>query len=260
MRIILKNTFIIVLTLLVLASCAPTSHVYIKANYDSDRPIIKNVLIMVEYLDIKDDFKGLWNFEEDINLFQQDELFNIASQMLLDKGYEVADSSLKTSGLIIARSFLAEHYINKQQQAYPISPPYIVRSVNLDDASIQGLEMLLAELNRPVSPAMSDLRAYISNNFTQQMSNINLASDTAILIIQAYKPRASVFANIDIGFSASSFGNSSYVGFGGNKQRPTSYAYFIHRGTGDLIWSNKTSIIKATTQEKFFSELPIANK
>ncbi|MBL4772673.1 MAG: hypothetical protein JKX98_03450 [Alcanivoracaceae bacterium] len=247
---------IIIGIVFIITGCAPTSYVYVKANYEEKQITINKVLIMVEYLDIKDDFTGLWNFDEDINIVKQDELFDIASQMLISKGYEIADMSLKTSGFIIARNFLAEHYINRELQPHVIAPPYIVRSVNLDNANIQGLEVLLAELNRPISPVMSDLRSYITNNYKEQMAAINISNDTAILIIQSYKPRVSAFANIDIGFSSSSYGNSSYIGFGGNRLRPSSYAYFIHKGTGDVIWSNKTSLIQVKSQENFFHELP----
>jgi hypothetical protein len=154
---------------------------------------------------------------------------------------------------------LVEHYIDKQRQAVPISPPYIVRSRNLENEQIQGLETLLAELNLPISPAMTDLRSYVTNNFHKQTALTGLPNNSAILIIQSYKPRTSLFSNISIGYSNSSYGSGTSVSLGGTNQRATSYAYFIHQGTGDLLWSNKISLINSKNQQKFFEQLPIHN-
>ena len=251
------NRFFVMLILICLMmGCAPSNHVYVKPHYQDQPFSISNVLIMIEYLEIKDDIKGLWNFSEGRNLFQQDQLYATAQLMLEQKGYGVAAMHLKTSGLIIDRSFAVEHYIGDKQQGV-ISPPYIVRSYNLDESQIQGLEMLLAELNRPLSPAMVDLRSYVKNNYKQQMSAIDLDDNMAILIIQVYRPRVSVFANVGVMVSLSSSGShGSYVGVGGHNQSPISVAYLLHKGTGDVIWSNKTTLITEKNRDKFFTELP----
>lgn len=241
-----------------LVACAPTTYVYVKPNINN-KPPIKKVLIMVEYLDIKNDIKGQWNFDESINLYAQDQQYLIAVEILKSKGYQIANMSLKTSGLIIDRHFLVEHYINKQRQEIPISPPYIIRSKNLQDEQIQGLEALLAEINKPMSPAMTDLRSYVKNNYQNLTALTGLPNDSAILIIQSYKPRASLFSNISVGYSSSSYGRGTSINLGGSNQRATSYAYFIHQGTGDLLWSNKTSLINTKNQQKFFEQLPINN-
>jgi len=237
-------------------SCAPTNYVYTK-KVNSTIHEIKHVLIMIEYLDAKDDIKGFWNFDEVSNLTNQDFLFEIASQMLVNKGYQISDKNLKTSGLIIARDFYMDHYVDKQLQEDVISPPYIVRSVNLDDKNIQGLEILLAELNRPMSTVMADYRGFIKNNYHELTSNINLSNESAILIIQSYKPRVSMLKNLDLGYSVSSADPDGQVAIGIAKKNYTSYAYLIHKGTGDLLWSNKTRLITESNQEKFFRELPL---
>jgi len=245
---------LIVSLILILSACAPTSHVYVKSNQNGHNNMIREVVIMVEYLEIKEDSGEYWNFNENLNLLKQDELYMIAQKMLESKGYYLANKNLKTSGLITDRNLMLEHYVNNKLQNEVISPPYIVRSINLDDKNIQGFEMLLAELNQPISPAMVDLRSYVFSNFKSQMSDLNLSDDSAIFIIQVYKPKFSVFSNINIGFTASSSGSS--IGIGREHQPPSSYAYLIHVGTGDVIWSNKISLITAGNQAKFFKQLP----
>lgn len=213
-------------------------------------------MIMVEYLAIKDDLKGFWNFEENRNLENQDRLHNIAARMLKTKGYNLANMALKSSGLIINRGYLVDHLIGKQKQPSPIEPPYILRSINLKNSTIQSLESLLFELNAPISAVMSDMRSFVKNNFIRETQALNMTSDTAILIVQSYKPRVSIFANMQVDLMTSPNGSSAFVNMNSHI-RPTTYAYLIHVGTGDLLWSNKTSLITDKNQQKFFFELPM---
>lgn len=241
---------------MLLSGCVPTNHVYVKKI--SSQPQIKQVLVMVEYLDIKDDIKGFWDFEETRNLEQQDKLYEISSKMVGSKGYKNTDMSLKSSGLIINRSFFVDHLIGKDMQKKAIGPPYILRSINLSNENIQGLEILLAELNVPMSSVMSDMRSYVKNNYSKEIQALDLPSDTAILIIQSYKPRVSIFVNMQVDLVGSPSNSRAFVDMN-NHIRPTTYAYFIHSGTGDLLWSNKTTLITDKNQQKFFNELPMNN-
>ncbi|MCF6318475.1 MAG: hypothetical protein L3J83_04210 [Proteobacteria bacterium] len=249
--------FLILFAALFLKACAPTNYVYVKkSNPEAKSHKINQVMIMVEYLAIKDDLKGFWNFEENSNLDNQDKLHNIAANMLKAKGYDLANMALKSSGLIINREYLVDHMIGKQKQSVPIEPPYILRSINLENTTIQGLESLLFELNAPISAVMSDMRSFVKNNFISETQALNMTSDTAILIIQSYKPRVSIFADMQVDLVTSSYGSSAYVHLN-NRNRPTTYAYLIHVGTGDLLWSNKTTLISDKNQQKFFFELPM---
>jgi len=244
---------VIVIVILLLSSCAPINHEYIKKFNLEPSPQINTVMVMVEYLSLKEDISGYWNFYEDSNMLNQDYLHKVGNDMLQSKGYKLADKYLKTSGLIIDRKFYADHYLNKTKQDRPISPPYIVRSLNLDEVTIQGLESLLIELNKPVSTVMSDYKSYIVNDFYQIVENIKLPQYSAILIIQSYHPKISPFLNFEVGITSSFDG---FMDFSGHNIRPTTYAYFIHLDTGDLLWSNKINEITLAKQEKFFLGLP----
>jgi len=246
---------ITVLTVM-LTACAPTSYVYLKPDGLNINKI-DEVIIMVEYLSTKEGFDTYWDFDENLNLLKQDELFSISTQMLNDKGFNVSNSSLKTSGLITDRSFYLDHYLNKKKQDRLISPPYIIRSVGLEDNDIQGLEWLLAELNAPMSNVMEDYRSHIKNNFKTQTGNLSFSDNTALLIIHVYQPRKSLLSNIEFGVNASNW--DTHVGFGTYQPKSKSVAYLIHTGSGDVLWSNKTSIINHKNQQKFFAELPRTN-
>lgn len=241
------------LSFLLLCACAPTNYVYVKKFRDKT-PKIENVIIMVEYLDIKQGFGQYWKFNEAANLFQQDYLYDVSVARLEAKGYKVSPKFLKTSGLIVDRSFRVKHFVNKKVMPELITPPFIIRSFDIDDDTIHGLEYLLAALNRPMSAVMSDLRAYVVNNYLQQMQAIDLPENTGILIIQSYKPKSYPFADFDVGIGGSSFNSS--VGISHYAMPATTRAYFLHKGTGDLIWSNQTALINDKNQQQFFFELP----
>jgi len=213
---------------------------------------------MVEYLAIKEDLKGFWSFDENANLENQDRLYDVAIGVLKDKNYQLSQRVLKSSGLIIDRGFLVNHLINKKKQPQLIEPPYILRSINLDNNTIQGLEELLLELNAPVSNVMSDMRSFINNNFIKQTKLLGLSADTAILIIQSYRPRVSIFSEMQVDLFSSAGGNGAFINLN-SRTRARTYAYLIHVGTGDLLWSNRTTLIADKNQEKFFFGLPMSN-
>ena len=238
---------------LILSACAPTNYVYVK-KFTEPRPVIENVIVMIEYLDIKQGFGQYWKFNEDANLFQQDYLYDVSVAMLETKGYHVSPRYLKTSGLILDRNFRVKHYVNKNAMPELITPPYIIRSFDIDDDNIHALENLLAALNRPMSAVMSDLRGYVVNNYKQQMQAIDLPSNTGILIIQSYKPKSYPFGEFDVGIGGSSFDTS--VAFSNHSMPASTYAYFLHKSSGDLLWSNKTFLITNKNQQQFFFDLP----
>lgn len=240
----------------ILSACAPTNYVFVKPNYQQDNYNISEVLIAIEHLSLKESFTGALSFNENVNLSNQDRLHEMAAEMLQNKGYVVADSSLKTSGFIVNRDMRVKHYYQEKIQALPISPPFIIRSVELDEATIQGLEILLAEINKPVSRVMADYKSFINNNFSAQMPALNISDDTAILMIQSYKPKNSIAGSFDVGFGVSSSSGGVYASTNNVALRPSSYAFLIHKGTGDLLWSNKISEIKPENQIDFFMELP----
>ncbi len=244
-----------VLFLLMMVGCASVNPVYVNKNHDMNLEV-SQVMIMVEYLELKDDVIRYWNFNEDTNIEQQDLLYDVAENMLREKGYHVITDSLKTSGLVVARDFYVDHYVDNKRQDDAIVPPYIIRSIGLDDNNINTLESLLAELTQPITPVLSDYRTFIKNNYKEQTQAIDVSDDTAILVIHSYRPRVSFFSNIDVGFGVSNSGNGAFAGVSNQQPTAKTSAYLIHKGSGEVIWANQTSLIKPKTQHKFFSQLP----
>lgn len=244
---------LLIILALLLTGCASTNYQYTRPDYSPDKYKISQVVIMIEYLALKNHINSSWSFDENKHLLNQDRLYEFASEVLLEKGYAVSDSSLKTSGLVTDRNMQVKHYLNRKRLPHFISPPFIVRSVNITNSGIQALEELLAEIDSPVSPVLSDYKSYIRNNYRPQMSGVELTGDTAILLIQSYQQKSLLSDNWQIGFGVS----TPTVGLGFETQmNQNASAYLIHTGSGDLLWSNTTHSIRQRNYQEFFSLLP----
>ncbi len=252
----IPKQILILLLITILQACTSTSYVYVKPNLEKSVINISRVVIMVEYLNLYKDLHGYQNFDENINMLKQEELLESTREELLAKGYSISAKQLLTSGLIMDREFRVDHFVDGVEQGSPILAPYIIRSIDLLDDEIVAYESLLAELNAPISLNMSELRSYIINNFIKQTEQLKLPNDTAVLVIQSFHPRASLFSSIDIGFSTGTFGHDDFIRYNNNRPRPVTWGYFLHVGSGDVLWSNRINLINHKNQQKFFNGIP----
>ena len=246
--------FLILLSSLLISACTPSNSVYVRKDILDENHKISEILIVVEYLNMKENLDGSFTFSEDVNLINQDEIYNLISGVLKDKGYPVSSAYLKSSGFIMDRSVVVRHYYNGKKENKMISPPFILRSFNLDESVIQGLEILMYELNKPVSRVLEDYRANIYNNYLEVMPMIDLPDDTAILLVESYRPKNAFLGSFDVGFGVGNSGAS--MGLYNRPYKPKTEVFFIHKGSGDLLWSNQTSLLGEENKEKFFQTFP----
>lgn len=246
--------FLILLSSLLISACTPSNSVYVRKDILDENHKISEILIVVEYLNMKENTDGSFTFSEDVNLINQDEIYNLVSDVLEGKGYPVSSAYLKSSGFIMDRSVVVRHYYNGEKKDQMISPPFILRSFNLNESIVQGLEILMYELNKPMSRVLKDYRASIYNNYLEVMPMIDLPDDTAILLVESYRPKNVFLGSFDVGFGV---GNSSVsMGLHNRPYKPKTEVNFIHKGSGDLLWSNQTSLLGEENKEKFFQTFP----
>jgi hypothetical protein len=223
-------------------------------------------MIIVEYLHLKDDLGELWDFDENRNLQYQDLIFDNAVSMLHSKGFKISASSIKASGLNLDKNLVVEHYKNKELQAGLISPPFIIRSENLVMPPIESLEQLLVELYISLDPMIVDRSPLSQNyldtmNFKEYLQDIDVSENTAILVIQSAHLSTSAIKGLGVGliFAAASSSNRGHVqvGFQHGHQGPAINAYLIHKGSGELLWTNySTQAIKSTKSHHLFNTFP----
>jgi hypothetical protein len=260
---------LIIPILLILTSCGYKSH-YVKSNYSQSINDIDSVMIFVEYLHLKDDVGELWDFDENRNIKSQNIIFNNSLNMLQSKGYKIADANIKSSGINLDKNLIVEHYIGRELQQAVISPPFIIRTENLNHQSVASLEYLLSELYVSLDPNFVDRgplsQDYLDTmNFKEYLQDIDIPNNTAVLVVQSTQLSTSAVKGIGIGllFAAAANSNSSHghghvnIGFNQQYQGPAVNAYLLHKGTGDLLWANySNNTISSTKPHRLFETFP----
>ena len=253
---------IIILTLLSFAlfSCAP-KYDYVKTKFEHDVPPVKNVLLVLDYVSLKDDVGKLWDFDENYNLKQLDKNYAQLKTLIENKGYTVINKSLKASGLLMDSEYQAEHYVDKKLQDKLISPPFIIQATDLNDDEIQALLSLnyatRVHLGMQImSKKKNSHYGLLTNN--DNWHNLNLSDDTAIVVININHPKISAVKAMGIGvLSAAATGGYMYVTPYGI---PSTFGYMLHPKTGDILWTNYQSTIRFSKTSKFFAQMPQATK
>ncbi len=256
---------VLLFLLIILHACTPKQF-YVKKEFNGKKPVIEKVFIAVEFASLKDDVGKLWDFDEEYNLNYQDKIYQGAKTALEAKGYHVLPSYLKTSGLMIDRNYEAEHYKNKKLQEKLISPPFIIRSTDLTDTDIDVLIDIHYELYNTISPSIAAKTHDYQHNSHQSkkiLSPLTLADNTAILIVSANKPRVSAIKNIGIGLLSAGLvagaTSGAYIGVTTLHGIPTTNSYLIHKGSGELLWSNFSGAVNISPKTtSFFSTIPEA--
>ena len=253
---------IIILTLLSLALISCTSkYDYVKTNFEHDVPSVKNVLLVLDYVSLKDDVGKLWDFDENYNLKQLDNNYAQIKTLIEDKGYTVINKTLKASGLIIDNQYQAEHYLDKKLQEKLISPPFIIKATDLDDDEIQTLIILNYETRVHLGTEIMSKKKYLNYGLLPNIGNLaklDLPDDTAIIVVNINNPKISAVKAMGIGvLSAAATGGYMYVTPYGI---PSTFGYMLHPKTGDILWTNYGSRVRFLKSSKFFTLLPQATK
>ena len=261
----MKKLIILSLAFTLLSSCA-TKNAYVKQDFSEGKPQIEHVLLLVDFTSLKDDIGKVWDFDEDYNIKQQDRIYSQLSQILQDKGFGVLPQSLKSSGLLLNPDLAVEHYKQKELQQSLISPPFIIRSVELNDEELNNLTNLIYLLNGTVSPKVANRinkYRFATENAANLLSHIDLPEKTAILVLTVNRPKVSAMKNIGIGLlSAAAMASASggtYVGVSTLHGIPSTFGYFLDASSGQLLWTNYAgSTSFKNSKNSFIKDIPAA--
>jgi len=263
----MKKLTLIIVTLFFLSSCA-TKNSFVKQDFSQGKPQIEHVLLLIDYTSLKDDIGKVWDFDENYNIKQQDNIYTSLSQLLKNKGFSVLPMSLKTSGLLLDPNLAVEHYKNKKLQENLISAPFIMRSIDLNNEALDQLASLFYLLNNTVSPKVANRvnrYRFATEDAVQLLSNINLPEKTAVLVITANRPRISAMKNIGIGLLSAglvmSASGGAFVGVSTLHGVPSTFGYFIDAKSGQLLWTNYAGATSFTSSKNsFIKDIPTASE
>lgn len=242
----MQKLFFIALSLF-LTSCAQQT-MFVKAPHSIENLQIDKVMLVVDYVELVDDFGEFYDFDEDRNLQKNDELFDSLSEKMNTKGYQMANESLQSSGLYLYQNLLVEHYANKKLQADLISPPFYTESRGLEDNDLQLLGELMQDLLVSLDPVIVDRgeksQRYLNSlEFSEFTKGLNVSENSAILLVLVSKERISAIKGLGLTLlSAAASQNSRVnVGFYGNYGNGFTHAYLIDAQSGKLVWTNYTN-------------------
>ncbi len=261
----MKKLTLVIIVLIILSSCAPKK-AYVKQDFTQGKPQIEHILLLLDFTSLKDDIGEIWDFDEDYNIKQQDRIYSHISQLLQNKGFDVLPMSLKTSGLLIHPDLAVEHYKQKELQSSLISPPFIIRSVELSDKDLNQLTNLFYLLNGTVSHKVADnihKYRFASEEAARLLSTVDLPEKTAVLVITANRPKVSAMKNIGIGLlSAAAMASASggtFVGVSTLHGTPSTFGYLIDANSGQLLWTNYAgSTSFKNSKSSFIKDIPAA--
>lgn len=251
----MKNIFIIVLLFSIVA-CVPKFD-YVKTKFEHDIPPIENILLVLDYISLKDDVGKIWDYDESYNIKQMDKHYAQIKSLLQAKGYNVLDSSLKASGLLMNSEYQAEHYLNGKLQEELISPPFIIRAIDLDDDDIYNLRTIHNETMVNIGSGIASAKKGFSYGKLQNMENLlklELPDNTAIVVVNANRPKVSAVKAIGIGVLSVGL-SGGYVVMSTHGVKST-FGYMLYPKTGDVLWTNYGPSISFSKNSKFFAVMP----
>lgn len=247
------------LAVLILSACGP-KYSYVKTKFANEKPKVENVLLVLDYVSLKDDVGELWDYKEDYNIKHMDKTYNEIKNSLQAKGYNILDTELKASGLLMEDEYQAEHYKGGKLKDDLISPPFMINFENYSDQQINDFRDLNLEVREHLGNGIiSEVKTYnygLLPNL-ENLRKMELPKNTAIIVINANRPKISAVKAIGVGvLSAALTGGYLIVSSHGV---PSTFGYMIHADTGDILWTNFGSNVKFTPKSTYFKELPILN-
>lgn len=232
-------------------------------------PSQTEVIVIYDYLALKDDIGELLDFEESKNQEGIETYGTLMKDMLENHGFSVSEKTLRSSGLGAPPNTVVEHHVDGKKADEPLALPLIWRSDGFSKQEIQAVTELYDELEFRVGSMPSGqftTPKIAQESFGEYMSGLELSDDTLVLLARITKPRISAGKTLGmVALSAATVG----VATGGEYfAYPTYYvnermaAFLLHKGSGELLWKNfrpKVSGAK-TAQEKFFAGFPAAEQ
>jgi hypothetical protein len=256
----MKKIILTTLTFTLMA-CAP-KYSFVKTKFDNEAPQIENILFVLDYVSLKDDVGELWDFDENKNIKNMDKMYSQIENILKSKGYNVLKSNLKASGLLINDEYQAEHYLDKKLQEDLISPPFLIRSNDINEENINNLRILNFDVRNHLAGQISSKiknLGYGQLPSLDQLNMLDLPANTAIVVVNSNRPKVSAIKAIGVGvMSAALTGGYLFLSSHGV---PSTFGYMVHADTGDILWSNYGPAVNFANNPKFMKDFPakIAN-
>lgn len=265
---------LLVMLVIFLTACAP------KFNYHNAQsaPSFDYILVVFDYLHMVDDVGKLFDYPEDINQQQIDQLRQTIKSQLLEKGFSgQVEFALVSSGLGLNPEHGFEHYIDGKKQEVLIYPPFYIESPyheSFQNQMIQSFadaqQIAFVPVSEKTTKYYADLRMTPLSFYAAEeylAPEVGASSSVGVLHIRAVMPRISFMKAMGVsllsaGLTAGATGGA-YIGVATPVAVPHSTGLLFDNQSGEVIWKNQAAgdISRYGQQSKarFFKELPALN-
>lgn len=225
-----------------LVACQPKgTHTY--QHSDKTNYPIKQVTVVIDYLNLRDDVGKYWDFDSYYHQATLDLLFTQAKSILNDAGYPEVSSYVLSSGFLIKNEFAVEHYWQDQDQNELLFPPYILAQNNILPEHINQHQEFLTIMVKYLAQRRHHTGDPLSLRGMQMgyhFENMDLADHTALLYIhinQSAPGAIKQLSSLLLTGAIASQADYAHVGIDFSSEKHAS-AFFIHKGSGQILWKN----------------------
>jgi hypothetical protein len=208
-----------------------------------DEYSIDQVVVVIDYLNLKDDIGKLWDFDAYYHQQVLNKLLTDVDWQLQQSGYPKVNAYLLSSGLLINNPFAVEHYIKDELQADLLYPPYVLASQNIDQAQITQHQEFLTLLVKYISQRRhqeNDEWTHRGMQMGYHFASMDLPANTGILYLHIDQSAAGIIKQLGtflVTGAIASQADYSQVSLDFSGQRHAS-AFFIHKSSGQILWKN----------------------
>ena len=241
----MKRPKLIIMLVFGLAACQPKgSLIYQYPN--PEQLAIDEVVVVIDYLNLRDDVGKYWDFDSYFHQKSLDHLLVQANQTLQQAGYPAVHAYLLSSGLLINNDLPVEHYYQDQLQAELLYPPFILAQQDVSDEQIAQHQEFLTIMVKYMASRRhieDDELSHRGMQMGYHFENMSLPDNTAILYIHINQSAAGIInqlATVLLTGAIASQADYAYVGVDLNAKRQAS-AFLVHKGSGQILWKNHSN-------------------
>ncbi len=230
---------------LVLTACQPKGSLLYQFPEPEQYPV-KQVLVVIDYLNLRDDVGKYWDFDSYYHQATLDRLLAQANASLQQAGYPAVQSYLLSSGLLINNDFPVEHYIKDQLQAELLYPPYILAQQNISKEQITQHQEFLGIMVKYMATRrhhQMDEHSHRGMQMGYHFAAMDLPDNTAILYLHINQSATGIIKQLGtvlLTGAIASQADYAHVGMDLSSKKQAS-AFLVHQGSGQILWKNHSN-------------------
>ncbi len=225
-----------------LVACQPKGTYTYHHAEGKDHPI-NQVIVVIDYLNLRDDIGKYWDFDSYYHQSTLDQLFNQIKSILADAGYPEISAYMLSSGLLIKHEFAVEHYWQNEAKSELLYPPYLLAQENIPAEQINQHQEFLTIMVKYLAQRRHHENDPLSLRGMQmgyRFENMSLADDTGLLYVHINHSAPGAIKQLSallLSGVIASQADYAHIGIDFKHQKHSS-VFWIHKGSGKILWKN----------------------